>query len=242
MATTTTIPTMKISLWSRLLDLIAPRTCTVCSRRLSITENSICTVCNLHLPRIGQHNIPFNDNDIARMFWGLVPVERAAALFYYAAQSDTSNILLVLKYYGKHEVGLDMGKIMADELIPAGFFEGIDLLVPMPLERKRQRERGYNQSEMLAKGISMATGIPYTSKAIERTTFKQSQTRLNKWERMENVSNSFRLLKPELLKGKHILLIDDVITTGATMRSCVEALTEAEGIKISVLALAYAKS
>lgn len=176
------------------------------------------------------------------MFWGLIPVERAAALFYYAAHSETSNILLALKYYGKHDVGIDMGKLMADELMPSGFFEGIDLLVPLPLERKRQRARGYNQSEMLAKGISITTGIPYSNKAVKRTTFNKSQTKLNKWERMENVSNCFLLSKPELLKGKHILLIDDVLTTGSTLLSCAEVLTQAEDIKISILTLAYAKS
>ena len=233
---------MKISIWTRLLDLIAPRPCVVCSRRLNITENSICTVCNLHLPRLGKNNLPFDDNDMARMFWGLIPIERAAALFYYAANSDSSNILLALKYFGKHEVGIDMGRIMADEMMSAGFFDGIDLIVPLPLERKRERARGYNQSEMLAKGISMTTGIPYTDKAVERTTFSKSQTRLNRWERMENVNKSFHLINSKLLSGKHILLVDDVITTGATMLACAEAIAQVEGIKISILTLAYAKA
>lgn len=232
---------MKISLWSRLLDLIAPRLCCVCGRRLAMTENSICSVCNLNLPRLRMLESSFTNNVMARMFWGLAPVERAYALFCYASHSDSSNILYSLKYHDHPEIGIDMGRIMASEIHPEGFFDGIDLLVPMPLSKNREGQRGYNQSEMLALGISEITGIPYETKAIERKAFKESQTRLNKWERKENVAGKFCLADGTLLRGKHILLIDDVVTTGATMLACADAIKHLDGIRISFLALAISK-
>lgn len=232
---------MRISLWSRLLDLVAPRLCCVCGRRLAMTEESLCTVCNLHLPRLGHTDTSFRDNIVARIFWGQVPVEKAYALFYYYPHSDTSKILYELKYHNCPEIGVDMGRLMADELLHQGFFNDIDLVIPLPLSKKRQKGRGYNQSEMIAKGISEVTKIPYNVKAVRRTEFKESQTRLNKWERLENVQGAFLLVNEEPLRGKYILLIDDVITTGATMIACAQAIQHVEGIKISFLSLALTK-
>lgn len=233
---------MVISLWTRLLDLISPHTCAVCGGRLSVTEEEICSVCNMHLPRTGFHKHPC-DNPMARMFWGLIPIERATALFYYAPHSETSHLIYSLKYYARPDIGVALGRMAASELIGTGFFEGIDIIMPIPLASKRRRERGYNQSEEVAKGVSCITNIPIMTNIVERTRFNQSQTHLYRWERRENVVGVFRLLKAgERLSDKHILIVDDVVTTGSTITACADVFKNVEGVKFSVFALGYTKS
>lgn len=228
------------SFWHRLLDLLAPRLCVMCGRRLSLSEQVLCAVCNLHLPRTGfQYHA--DDNVMARLFWGVIPVERAAALFYYEASSGASNILYDLKYHDKPEVGVEMGRLLANEFVETGFFDGIDVIVPIPLARKRQRQRGYNQSRCLAEGISQATGIAVNSHVVRRTCFVKSQTRLRRWERQENVEGVFELKDSTSVSGRHILLVDDVVTTGATMTACARELLKAGGVRLSLLALGFAQ-
>ncbi len=231
----------KTNLWQRLLDLLAPRFCTVCGRRLSLSEQVLCASCNMHLPRTGFH-LNGADNMMARLFWGVIPVERAAALFYYEASSDASNIVYDLKYHDHPEIGEEMGRMMAREFAPSGFFDGIDLIVPVPLARSRQRHRGYNQSLCIAKGIADATGLPLGKRAVRRTTFKKSQTQMGRRERQENVADVFRLRDAAAVSGRHVLLVDDVVTTGATMTACARELLAAGGVRLSLLSLGFAKS
>lgn len=227
--------------WQRLLDLVSPRLCVVCGRRLAPTERVLCAACNLHLPRTGfQFNA--SDNIMARLFWGIIPVERAAALFYYEAGSKTSNILYELKYRDHPEIGVEMGQLTAREFSETDFFEGIDMIVPVPLARKRQHHRGYNQSMEIAKGISRITGIPISYQVVRRTKFEKSQTQMRQWERQENVANVFEVKDIETLRGRHVLLVDDVITTGATMTACAREILKAEGTRISLLSLGFTKS
>ena len=235
---TLTKQAMKNSFWHRLLDLLAPRLCVVCGRRLSLTEKVLCVSCNMHLPRTGFQYQPA-DNIMARLFWGIIPVERAAALFYYAAGSKPANILYDLKYHDHPEIGREMGRLIGCEMGEAGFFEGIDLLVPVPLARSRQRRRGYNQSLELAKGISRMTGVPVAGQVVRRTVFKQSQTRMQRRERQENVEGVFVLTDAAAIRDKHILLIDDVVTTGATMMACGRELLRAGGVRLSLLSLGF---
>lgn len=197
--------------------------------------------CNMHLPRTGfQYQVL--DNEMARLFWGIIPVERVAALFYYEAGAESAHILYGLKYEGNEEIGLVMGRMMAKELLPTGFFDGIDLLVAIPLSRKRQRQRGYNQSLLLAQGIGEVTGLKVGHKVVRRTQFQQSQTKMDLWERRKNVEGVFQLVEGERIRGKHILLIDDVVTTGATVSACARELLQVEGVKVSILSLGFAKS
>lgn len=230
-----------ISFWTRLLDLISPRLCAVCGERLAITEEVICGKCNLHLPRTGFQQNPY-ENIMAKMFWGQIPIEKATACFYYEAQAETANILYELKYKDHPEIGEVMGRMMAKELLPSGFFDGIDALVPIPLARKRERQRGYNQSLELAKGVSEATGLPIYNKVVKRNVFEGSQTSLGRWERNENVEKVFELIDGNSIRGKHLLVIDDVVTTGATVIACTKELAKAGNLKVSVLALGFAKS
>lgn len=231
----------RISFWTRLLDLISPRLCTVCGERLSITEEVICGKCNLHLPRTGfQRNA--KENIMAKMFWGQIPIERASALFYYEAHSETANIIYELKYKNHPEIGETMGRMLARELERSDFFEGIDGIVPIPLARKRERQRGYNQSMEIARGVNEATGLPIYNKVIRRNKFEGSQTTKDRWERNENVEKVFELTDGSTIRGKHMLIIDDVVTTGATIIACAKELAKAGDIKFSVLSLGFAKS
>ena len=230
-----------ISFWSSLLDLISPRTCVVCGQRLSVSEETICSKCNLHLPRTGFQQDPY-ENIMAKMFWGQVPIERATALFYYEPHAETANILYEMKYKNHPEIGEVMGRLMARELQMSNFFEGIDGIIPVPLAKKRQRQRGYNQSHELAKGISEITGLPIYNKVVRRTVFEGSQTSLGRWERNENVEQVFELKDAPTVQGKHLLIVDDVVTTGATIIACAKELCKAGGVRISVLSLGLAKN
>ena len=230
-----------ISFWHRLLDLISPRLCVVCGHRLTVTEEVICARCNFHLPRTGfQHNA--YENDMAKLFWGQIPIERATAFFYYEAHAETANILYELKYKDHPEIGEIFGRMFATEIKSAGFFDGIDGIVPVPLAKKRQRQRGYNQSEEIAQGVSEITGLPIYNKVVKRISFKGSQTNKGRWDRQENVERVFDLIDAEAVSNKHLLLIDDVVTTGATCIACAKVLCQSANVRISILSLGFAKS
>ena len=225
-----------------LLDLIIPRPCVMCGNRLAVDEPYICRSCNDQLPRTHYDRKPY-DNKMAQLFWGLMPIERAAAWFYYAPDTNTSRIVRDLKYHDRPDIGISMGQAMAREYSASGFFDGIDLIIPVPLARERQRQRGYNQSAMIARGISRVTGIPVEEQAVRRLHFSQSQTQLDRWQRLQNVEQQFTSSHPATWAGRHILLVDDVTTTGATLIACATALKPKENnIRFSVLTLGFTQS
>ena len=222
------------------MDLISPRLCVVCGNRLAVTEETLCSKCYLHLPRTDFANDLY-ENVMAKLFWGQIKFEKATALFYYEPHAETAQILYELKYKNHPEIGVVMGRMMAKELMKSGLFEDIDALVPVPLAKKRERERGYNQSLELAKGVSEVTGLPIANLVIRRTKFVGSQTKRGRWERNENVEHVFELVDDNI-SDQHLLLIDDVVTTGATVIACAKEMQKASNVKISVLALGFAKS
>ena len=232
---------MIISFWRRLLDLIAPRLCVVCGHRLSVTEEVICSKCNFHLPRTGFHQDAY-ENEMARLFWAQIPIERATAFFYYEPHAETANIIYELKYKNHPEIGTTIGRMLAKEIQPAGFFNEIDEIVPVPLARKRLHQRGYNQSKEIAQGISEITHLPINNNAVRRIVFEGSQTNKGRWERHENVEHVFELVDAASVCNKHLLLVDDVVTTGATCIACAKALCQAGNVRISILSLGFAKS
>ena len=221
--------------------MISPRRCVVCGSRLAVTEETLCSKCYLHLPRTDFRNNLY-ENVMAKLFWGRIAIEKADALFFYEPHAETAHILYELKYKNHPEIGVVMGRMMAKELMRSGLYEGIDAIVPVPLAKKRERERGYNQSLELAKGVSEVTGLPIADKVVVRTKFVGSQTQRGRWERNENVENVFELVDGDSINGKHLLLIDDVVTTGATIIACAQELQKASNVRISVLALGFAKS
>lgn len=224
----------------KFFNLVSPRQCVMCGCRLAVGEDVVCSSCNLDLPRTGYSATPY-DNDMARALWGRMPVERAAALFFYRAHSGSSRIIYSMKYLGHPEVGELMGRMAAEEFMANGFFDGIDAIVPVPLARRRQRSRGYNQSMEIARGVSEITRLPIIRNAVKRKSFTASQTHMNRWQRNENVEDVFMLKNGKGLKDRHILIIDDVVTTGATVISCANELKKGGARMFSVLSLGFTK-
>lgn len=225
--------------WKRLLSetaaIVLPRHCEICRRTLQADERHICNACFRRLPFTGWHGK--RGNVAERIFWMKIPIVRANAFLRYHAGSDSTRPAIALKYKREPHIGIAMGRIMATDLINTDFFEDIDLILPLPLSRKRERHRGYNQSEELARGVSQITGLPVDTRSLRRIVDNPTQTRLTPGERQENVKNIFRAVHPEQLENKHILLIDDVLTTGATLLSAAQELVNVPGIRFSVLAL-----
>ena len=227
-----------MSIWSDIWELFFPRYCVLCGGRLPKGEEFLCFKCLSGLPRtqMGAQT----GNVMEKNLWGKLPVERASAFIYYTKGGDSSKLLYDLKYRGNYRLGVYLGRCMAAEMIPSGFFEGIDYIMPVPLHEKRRKERGYNQSEMLAEGISLLTGIPLSKGLMVRTKQTETQTRKGSYERWMNMKDVFECPSPEQLEGKHVLLVDDVMTTGATLVSCADALGGIPRLRISVLTLALA--
>lgn len=231
---------METSFWTKVLDVIAPRACAICGKRLSPEESVLCVCCHLHMPLTDLAATPL-DNPMARLFWGLLPIERAAAWFYYYPKADTSALIYDLKYHHQPELGRYMGQIAARRFAEFDFFEGIDAIVPVPITRRRQWERGYNQSMEVARGVSDVTDLPIYNKVVRRVNFAGSQTKKNPWERLENVEQSFQLVDGKSIEGLHLLVIDDIVTTGATIIACGEKLATACS-KISVMSLGLTRN
>lgn len=227
-----------MKIWTDLWELFFPRCCVVCGRRLQQSEEYLCLHCLGRLPLTGMHRHP--DNPMEKQLWGKFPLGRATSFLYYAKEGYTQKVVFALKYYGVSRLGIFLGRRMAAELMPSGFFQDIDYLVPVPLHEKKKRQRGYNQSEMLAEGISSVTGIPVSDRLVIRGQFTETQTRMKAHERWTNVSGAFVCSAPEAFEGKHILLVDDVMTTGSTLVSCADALSGVSRLRISVLTLALA--
>lgn len=227
----------QIKEWSNsFISLFFPRSCLVCNKPLSKSEECMCARCNIDLPRTDYHL--WKENPIEQMFWGKIPLVRATSYFYYRKGSDYCHILYQLKYEGQKEIGEIMGRYIAMEILSSGFFQGIDVIIPVPLHKKKQKLRGYNQSEWIARGVSAITAIPIETSAMVRIKNTETQTRKSAVERWENVDGIFCLLSPESYVGKHILIIDDVLTTGATTVACASPFNAVKDARVSILTLA----
>jgi ComF family protein len=222
---------------SDLIDLIFPRHCCVCGETLSRQERDICLNCLYHLPKIEPHH----KLEIEQTFWGKIEIERAASYMYYRKGSPYNALMHKLKYKDAPEVGTRLAEMAAKELLDSGFFDGITLIVPLPLSKKKLRKRGYNQCDYIARGISEKTGIPVATDLIKRTKANETQTHKTRDERWLNVEGIFSATEPQAMEGQHILLVDDVATTGATLHACIATLLTTPNVRISVFALATAK-
>lgn len=180
-------------------------------------------------------------NPVEKAFWGQLPIERATSFFYYQRGSSYKSILFNLKYKGRKEVGEVMGRMVAAELSQSDFFSSVDLIVPVPLHPDKQKKRGYNQSEWIAKGVQSITQLPIDTGSVERTKNTETQTQKSRIGRWENVKEIFVLHQPGQFVNKHILIIDDVLTTGSTIAACASVFNEVEGAKVTVLTMALAQ-
>jgi ComF family protein len=225
-------------LFDDFLSLLFPRLCYGCGNHLMRNESLICTECFVIIPRTGYHNQ--KDNPVEKLFWGRCLIEKAAAFSFYNKGSRIRTLIHNLKYKGIKEIGFELGRIYGLSLKSSGFTEDIDLILPVPLHPAKKRLRGFNQSEIISMGISGVTGIPVDETSLLRTIVSGTQTRRSRYERWTNVEGIFSVTDQVPLKGKHLLLVDDVITTGSTIESCANELLRIEGVKVSVVALAFA--
>lgn len=223
-----------------LARLFVPRRCVVCGACLDDGEEVLCLECDIAMPRTNYHLRA--DNPVEQRFWGRFPLERATSYFRYGKDGDYRRILFRLKYEGRKDCAEAMGRLMAADLARSGFFEGVDVLLPVPLHPDKQRLRGYNQSACIAQGVSAVTGIPVSVGNVRRLKFTETQTRKSAHQRWDNVDGVFEAVDAAAFAGQHVLLLDDVLTTGATLTACADALAGVEGVRFSVLALAVAET
>jgi ComF family protein len=221
------------------VNLFLPRLCLACRGHLVRGERILCTECLLSMARTDFHQK--RDNLLEQAFWGRCLIERAAAYSVYNRGSRIRKLIHSLKYEGRTDIGRILGEMYGAVLAESGFMDGIDLIIPVPLHPARQRKRGYNQSECIARGLTGSTGVAYRSDIMIRAEGGGSQTSRGRYERWENVEGLFRVRKPDQISGRHILVVDDVITTGSTIEACVIALQSAGNVRVSVAALAAAQ-
>lgn len=221
-----------------LIELFFPTLCVTCENRLVTQEKFLCIECWHDLPVTNFH---FDtENKVAKLFWGRVKLKNATAYFAYNKGSNYQHLIHFIKYKGLKELGFETGRRFGIALSASPDFNSVDFLVPVPLHPKKQKQRGYNQSEWIARGISESLQKPVSANNLQRNLHTSTQTRKTRYERWENVENIFEVTRPEEFENKHILLIDDVVTTGSTLESCAYQLLQIENVKVSIATLAFA--
>lgn len=219
------------------LQLFFPHCCAGCGSGRLHSDSQLCFRCLAALPETVFERMP--GNPVEKTFWGRLPLQAATAHYYFTKQSLVQHILHQLKYKGNRELGWQLGRIMGIQLLQSGRFQA-DALVPLPLFPDRERKRGYNQSALLCEGIAEILRIPVWQDAVIRPLYTSTQTRKGRMERWKNMEGKFLLADAQRLRQHKILLVDDVITTGATLEACGAVILQAEGVELSVAALCYA--
>ncbi|RLD42782.1 MAG: ComF family protein [Bacteroidetes bacterium] len=222
-----------------LLHLIFPNVCQACGQSLLQQEKVICFSCLYKLPKTGYHL--HAENAVSRVFWGRVDIHAASSFLFFSKDGKVQHLIHSLKYKGHQETGVYLGKLFGLDLIKSDLYKDVDIVVPVPLHPKKQYKRGFNQSESIANGIGEAMKIPVVVDRLIRQVHTSSQTKKSRNSRWDNVKGVFGLVEPGVFENKHILLVDDVLTTGATLESSAHTLLEITGTKVSVVTLAYAQ-
>ncbi len=226
------------NIFSSTLHLFYPHVCTGCGSDLLQQDNLLCLHCINNLPHtnFAQHN----NNPVEKIFWGRIPITAAHSEFYFSKEFLIQHLIHQLKYRGDTKIGFYLGEIMGKTLLNSNRFSSIDAIIPLPLYAGKEHKRGYNQATVICNGISSVMNIPVLNGAVIRQHATETQTRKHRTERWENVKSSFKVAKENELTGKHLLLVDDVVTTGATLEACGNVILETENVKLSIATLAYA--
>lgn len=225
------------SYFSSLLQLFFPHNCVACYREVYSGDAVLCTKCFSCLPHTGFFNIP--ENPVATTFYGRVAIEHAAATFYFTKDSIVQSLMIALKYKGVRAAGSFLGKETGLALLKSDWHHYIDYIIPMPLNAAKERRRGYNQAAIVADGIAQHIHRPVLEQAVARIVSTETQTQKNRIERWRTMSNAFEVRDRTQLNGKHILLVDDVVTTGATLEACAAILVTECNAKVSIACAAY---
>jgi ComF family protein len=220
-----------------LLHMLFPSLCFGCEENTVDAEEMICMRCRLSLPFTSFEKI--RNNTVEKLFWGRVPLRFASSTFYFTERSSMQNIIHHIKYRDEKQLGIFMGEMMGEKLMNLFEEHKIDCCIPMPLHPKKEKKRGYNQATVLCSGIQKKTGMPLKEFLLERKVHTATQTKKSRMERWDNVASVFEVNDPSFLKKKNIVLVDDVITTGASTEACAHALLEQGAQSVSVASLAY---
>ena len=226
------------NIFSDAFHLAYPHVCTGCGSDLLNKENLLCLHCINNLPNT--NFAAFANNPVEKTFWGRIPVAAAHSQYYFAKESLIQHLIHQLKYKGNTAIGFYMGELMGNTLLASNRFGNIDAIIPLPLYPDKERKRGYNQATVICEGIAAAMHIPVLKNNVIRQRFTETQTRKHRTERWENVEGSFVVTNPAALKGKNILLVDDVITTGATLEACGAVILQIEDAELFIATLAFA--
>ncbi|MFK5856029.1 MAG: ComF family protein [Bacteroidota bacterium] len=221
------------------LNLFFPNLCQACEKPLVKHENVLCLSCLYKLPKTNFHL--HENNPISRIFWGRVDIHAATAFLFFNKGGSVQKLIHQFKYKSKIETGKYLGELMGNALMKSDLFNTIDVIIPVPLHKKKLHIRGFNQSDIIANGLSNTMHVPVLVNTLIRTKHTETQTRKARYTRWENVKGKFGINNPQTIEGKHILLVDDVLTTGATLESCAQTLLETPNTKVSLATLAYAQ-
>ncbi|SNR50641.1 ComF family protein [Hymenobacter mucosus] len=221
-------------------SLIFPRVCLGCEASLGRGEEHICTDCRAQLPYTDYHKLPIAENPLAQRFWGKLPVRHSLSYLRFLRHGRVQHLLHQLKYQGQQDVGRVLGRWYGHELLEAGFASAFDLIVPVPLHPRKLAKRGYNQSDSFAEGLATSLGCAWHAAALRRTSYTDSQTRKNRLQRWQNVAAVFEVADTSGVLGKRVLVVDDVLTTGATLEACAAALLAAGAFEVSIATIASA--
>lgn len=220
------------------VGLIFPRACLACAELLARGEDHLCTSCRTQLPYTDYHLLPPDQNPLARRFWGRVPVRHALSYLRFLRRGRVQHLLHQLKYQGQRDVGRALGRWYGHDLARHGF--QFDLLVPVPLHPRKLAQRGYNQADPFAEGLAESLNTRWHATGLRRVTHTTSQTRKSRLERWQNVAEVFEVADPAAIQGQHVLIVDDVLTTGATLEACAAALLAAGAAAVSITTIACA--
>ncbi len=223
---------------SPLVHFFYPHICLGCGSDVIENKNFLCLECMNDLPHTGF--ALHANNPLEKKFWGRIAITAGMSEFYFSKSSIVQNLIHEFKYKSNVKVGFYLGKMMGKSILNSNRFSNIDLLIPLPLFIKKEFKRGFNQSEILCEGIRDVINVPVASGNVIRTVATETQTKKGRTERWENVEKSFSILNPASLSGKNILLVDDVITTGATIEACGAQILKIENVKLSIASLAFA--
>jgi competence protein ComFC len=232
----------KFNKWTRdLLHVIYPQTCLICQDEFNQSKLAICPICISELSYTHFENYS-EASYLDKLFWGRIPLSGTYALLRFKQENSTQRILHELKYKNNEEVGIHFGKEMGTKIGLMEQFKDADVLIPVPLHPKKEFIRGYNQAEIICRGITKTSGIPLRKDLLKRTSFTESQTKKGKTSRWDNMQNRFKLRGNQEIHFKHLLVVDDVVTTGSTLETCIQILREQfPESKISIVVLAVAE-
>ncbi len=217
--------------------MLFPHVCAGCGSDILNEETVLCMRCIDAMPETNFEMHP--NNPVEKMFWGRLPLVGATAQFYFTKESLMQHLMHLFKYKANRELGLQLGRMMGEQIQHSGRFE-VDALVPLPLFPAKEKRRGYNQATVLCEGMAESMGIPVLDKAIIRPQHTETQTKKGRIERWKNMEGKFILSNPDAIRNKHLLLVDDVVTTGATLEACGNELLQAENVQLSVATLCVA--